>query len=426
MSTTILPDIIEQHFEEASILWNIREKIARSPEQTLTHLVDFDNRVEAHLDGLRIAADEGREVWLPLAKWSEPAEVFAASAVIFEANHKPDVDAMVDEVVGAARAAADDPEAPDPIRGMASALGWLSYNLAAPHLRALLAADCPIRRRAGIAASALHRRDPGPSLQAALGDPDTPLRARAFKAVGELGKTGYLAQFREALKDPEPAVRFSAAASAARLSANPGAVEALRKIGESEPRFARSAIQLAARRLPLPAAKAWHASLAKNSKTLHLAILTAGAMGDPAVVPWLIERMSQPALARHAGEAFTLITGIDLKDQKLELKASPPPSPGPVIDRAEVIKWLGPDQNLPCPDAKGIANWWRQNAGQFSADVRHFLGKPITIESLNEALRSARQRQRTAAALELAIRQPTVPLFDIRGPGFKQKQVLAG
>ena len=38
--------------------------------------------------------------------------------------------------------------------------------------------------------------------------------------------------------------------------------------------------------------------------------------------------------------------------------------------------------------------------------------------------RIGRQRQRAAAALELAIRQPSQPLFEVRAPGFRQQTIL--
>ncbi len=52
------------------------------------------------------------------------------------------------------------------------------------------------------------------------------------------------------------------------------------------------------------------------------------------------------------------------------------------------------------------------------------LGKPITIDWLQQVLQIGRQRQRAAAALELAFRQPGQPLFNVAAPGFRQQQVL--
>jgi len=82
------------------------------------------------------------------------------------------------------------------------------------------------------------------------------------------------------------------------------------------------------------------------------------------------------------------------------------------------------DENLPWPDPNLIQKWWLSNRGAFQPGTRHLLGKPITIDWCKQVLRIGRQRQRAAAALELAMRQPGNPLFEVRAPGFRQKQVL--
>ena len=57
----IIPVIIEQHAEEASFLWLLRDSAVNESHYSLSDLANLDNRVEAHLDGLRIAGDEGWE-----------------------------------------------------------------------------------------------------------------------------------------------------------------------------------------------------------------------------------------------------------------------------------------------------------------------------------------------------------------------------
>jgi hypothetical protein len=48
------------------------------------------------------------------------------------------------------------------------------------------------------------------------------------------------------------------------------------------------------------------------------------------------------------------------------------------------------------------------------------MGKPISIDWLEQVLRIGYQRPRAAAALELAILRPGQPLFEVRAPGFRQ------
>jgi hypothetical protein len=52
------------------------------------------------------------------------------------------------------------------------------------------------------------------------------------------------------------------------------------------------------------------------------------------------------------------------------------------------------------------------------------LGKPMTSDWLKMVLRDGRQRQRAAAALELAIREPSRGFFNVKAPGFRQIELL--
>jgi hypothetical protein len=48
----------------------------------------------------------------------------------------------------------------------------------------------------------------------------------------------------------------------------------------------------------------------------------------------------------------------------------------------------------------------------------------MSIAWFQDVLRNGMQRQRAAAALELAMWQPSQPLFEVRAPGFRQQQRL--
>lgn len=82
------------------------------------------------------------------------------------------------------------------------------------------------------------------------------------------------------------------------------------------------------------------------------------------------------------------------------------------------------DEDLPWPNAQLIEKWWFTHRIEFTNGTRYLLGKPMTVDSLNQALQIGRQRQRTAAAIELAMRQPGQPLFNASAPGFQQQALL--
>ena len=78
------------------------------------------------------------------------------------------------------------------------------------------------------------------------------------------------------------------------------------------------------------------------------------------------------------------------------------------------------------PDPVAVRKWWEGHQGGFSSGTRYLVGQPIGPESLGRVLREGYQRQRAAAALELAIMTPGKPLFEVRAPGFRQQRLLGG
>jgi uncharacterized protein (TIGR02270 family) len=82
------------------------------------------------------------------------------------------------------------------------------------------------------------------------------------------------------------------------------------------------------------------------------------------------------------------------------------------------------DANLPWSDPIRIQKWWNARQGRFARGTRYLLGKPITVESLREALKTGYQRQRAAGAIELAILKPGRPMFEVRAPGRRQQSML--
>ena len=82
------------------------------------------------------------------------------------------------------------------------------------------------------------------------------------------------------------------------------------------------------------------------------------------------------------------------------------------------------DEDLPWPDHDRINKWWDENKQNFSHGIRYLCGKPISVEHCLNVLKYGYQRQRDAAATELAMLKPGQPLFFIKAPGFRQQQMF--
>jgi uncharacterized protein (TIGR02270 family) len=201
-------------------------------------------------------------------------------------------------------------------------------------------------------------------------------------------------------------------------------VATLQALAEAGGPLAEPAAVLAVRRLDVSQANAWRQRLARKPALARVAVAAAGSLGDPDAVPWLIEQMQAPPLARAAGEAFSLITGTHVAYDKLEGKKPEGFEAGPTENPADENVAMDADQDLPWPDPKAVQVWWQANAGRFARGTRHLLGKPISVESACHALAAGRQRQRAAAALELALLRPGRPLYEVRQPGFRQQRDL--
>ena len=135
--------------------------------------------------------------------------------------------------------------------------------------------------------------------------------------------------------------------------------------------------------------------------------------------------MAIPELARIAGEAFTMIIGVDIAYEDLEGEWPEGFEAGPTEDPADENVDMDPDEDLPWPNPELINKWWHARRSEFQPGTRYLLGKPMSRDCLQDVLRNGRQRQRAAAALELVIQQPGQPLLEVRAPGFRQQQLLS-
>jgi uncharacterized protein (TIGR02270 family) len=269
----------------------------------------------------------------------------------------------------------------------------------------------------------VHRQDPGTPLAEALSDDNPYLKSRALRAAGELGRTDLLPLVSRGRDSGNAACRFGAAWSLALLG-DADAADPLWSFVKPEEVFAEEAVRIAMRRADPPKALLWQRAIAEDTQTRRLAAVGAGAIGDPVLVPWLFEQMKTPPLARVAGEAFTMITGVDIAYEDLEGERPEGFEAGPTENPEDENVEMDPDEDLPWPDPELIQGWWGRNKGQFRNGTRYLMGQPISSEHLNQVLRNGRQRQRAAAALELTLMQPGLPLFEVRAQGVRQQHLL--
>lgn len=410
-----LPAIVEQHAENAAFLWLLRDRAVLAPHISLAKLTELDGRIDAHLDGLRLAGDQGWQTCCDALAQGVTGELFAASVLALESADPGRIAVVL------AVAARTTPLA----RAVVSAIGWVSPDLAVPIITHLVQSEVPLHRRIGVAGAAVHRINPGEVLNSSLRDRTNPLLvARALRAIGELGMKQMKSAVCAHLDSADDDIRFAAAWSACLLGER-AAVRVLGGFAVDAGRYAERACSIALRCLPLRDAYKAHDEIASHPELTRLAISAAGLIGDPALVGWLLHCAAAPEAARLAGEAFTMITGADLEQPAL---AGEPPEgfdAGPTDDPGDENVAPDPDEHLPWPNWEGLRDWWYDYRDQFRAGSRYLLGNPIEAGWLYEVLAAGKQRQRAAAALELALDRPGNVLFEVRAPGGEQKRLLS-
>lgn len=412
-SASVIPVVIDRHAEDAAFLWLLRDAAIHEPHYKLKDLAELDNRLAAHLDGLLIAGDYGWDVAKNALDIGEPGEVFVAAWLAIGA-----VDGKkIDRVLDAAKTSKENH------RAIVSALAWHPEESILGLLKSFFNANDSAYLALAIAACALHRIDPGSALQKALANPGERIVARALRAVGELRRKDLVPAITPIRNSKIESHNFWANWSVA-LMGDRSALRPLMHHCHSNTGFASRALQLIARTMDLKGVQKLLQVLAQDENTTRLAMMGAGISGDPMWIPGLLKHMENPEIQRVAGAAFSMITGVDLAYEDLDGDWPEGFEAGPTEDPADENVAMDEDEDLPWPNRVLLLQWWENNKQRFPSGQRYLCGKPISDQNCIEVLHSGYQRQRNAAALELALMGK--PFYETRAPGFRQLQQLKG
>jgi uncharacterized protein (TIGR02270 family) len=413
ISALVNREIVARHADEAAFLWSLRRQACSEPDYTLLDLQSLDERVEANLEGLRVAADLGWDACRANLEKMAAGEVFALSVVAFSSNRR---DWMRDALFAACAE-------PHLQSGLVSALGWLPFETVSPWLSLLLRSSTPEYRRIALAAYAIHRCDPGSHLSAAVNDPNPGLRSRALRAVGELRRQDFRGTLLDHLRDDDSDCRFWSAWSLTLLGERQGLAELRRVVEAAEPQQLR-ALELVVRAMHVEESRSWVSDVSRRGVSPTI-VMAVGIMGDPVAAGWLIDRMSEPLLAKVAGEAFATMCGVDLALQDLVHEPDDTPTDSESAEADAVDENLQHyENNLPVPAPSLVAAWWQENRQRFTAGTRFMCGQPISVQAARSILVSGKQRQRRAAALQLACLDASAPYYEVRAKGARQAAQL--
>lgn len=401
----------EQYADDASFLWLLRRNAVNQPNYYLHDLTELDQRIDAQLDGLMTAPEESWEICEASLSSQQPGEVFVSAVLAFRSLDVRKIQIAVEAGLSDINARA----------GLVSAMAWLPGRLVHSWTKKFLTSKDLDHKYLALSVCSARREDPRDYLTSILQRSDclehVNLYARALRLIGELKRFDLLPELLRGISAENKTIKFWALWSAILLGEKHLVSQLQDWVFKPNPLQSR-AIDLCFRVLPTDSAREWISRLAQNPANQRMLIRAAAVLGDPQAITWLLNQMRTPGLTRIAGEAFTIITGIDLEAHKLILEDIPEldevlPDDGAQnedIDSSE-------DQNLPFPDTAKLAAVWQKYQQRFAPGQRYFMGQMLNGDHqisnhLRNTYQNGTQRQRAAAALELSLNEPSQYLLN--------------
>jgi uncharacterized protein (TIGR02270 family) len=303
-SRPIVAEIVKQHVEMAAFQWAQRDTLMEPDPPDMRAVRSVDQRLEANLDGLRIA---GSAAW-PLiesyfAEYGEKGELFLYAWFAIE----------LDDTERVAKAVEFGRAAETPL-GLFGALNWHRAGRIASYVRDWIGSHDGFRRLLAVSACLGHRVDPKRMLERLVRDPDARVRALAMRLAGALKRADLGDHVRAGLDAAEADVRFWSAWSLTEIGQGAMATSELKKVALGRGPDALTALRAIVNTGPEKDVRAWMGILMKSPKTSAVAVRGAGMFGDKSVRPWLIDRMAEPENCLAAASAFLELHG-EVDDQ---------------------------------------------------------------------------------------------------------------
>lgn len=397
------PGVIDQFAGDASFLWLLRSIAVKQPHYTRADIHQLEQRIDAQINGLMTTLEESWPVCVEALELNDPGETFTAAVLAFRSHD-------VNKIHTAVKSGLSDDET---AKGLISALGWLAAKLVNGWIEKFFASKDLDHKYLAVAAASVRREDPGEALTRILQRDDCrqheKLYARALRLIGELGRQDLISLLDDGMQAEQEDVCFWSNHSAILLG-NQAAVENIKSHVMAAGKYQQKAIAIAFRTLSVEQGQQWIKQLAEDTALERAVIVATGTLGDPYAINWLLAKMEQPFHSRLAAEAFTNITGIDLEQNQLTMDPPEDLAPQPNDDPDDDDVALDEDENLPWPDIDKVKTIWSNHGRNFISGQRYFLGRNINAGLLEDKLINARQRQRQAAAMELALLDAGRPL----------------
>ncbi len=383
-----ITDLLQVHAEDLAFLWGQRREALVSPKHTLREFTELNERIEAHVQGLLVAEPAALVAMLqPQLAAPDRDEAFAAACALLRLNESSATHSVVVEFSRASGPT---------LAGLRDALSFAPHTLFAAEMQSALDQAKPITAVSAAAVLANHRLldSQSPRLALLLEDADPSVCELAWRAAAVADATAKHGtpkrQFKHALAHAAPAVR-SAGWAAAAWSGQAHAMPLLRQVAAGGDAVALHWLAVLGSDEDAPLLQ--KAALAMDDAATRCALLAR--YGHPSALNALV-RWMDPAdvtLAVAAGDAFTRITGADIRGQRTTL---PVPE-----DADEFTREMAPEVWL--PDAGKARALMGQHGAEWAGGSRWCKGLRLDGETIGEILTQLDFEARWDAAARAAM-----------------------
>lgn len=374
----IITDVIEEYLEEAAFLYEHCCSLCDNPEITWRDLQDFENRMEAHLDGLVLAETVGLEACRQRVRNNNPFDIFTAVCVFCRQRQKEMLLELLDQIdLGdpvCLAAVTDALKHETPVQWQADILELLASGHAG---KCLVAAKV----------IGFQRLPAGDQLVQAVLTNDAVTRAALAWALGRIGHAGA----RDLLYDQltrvdDEKTGINTTLALLRLG-DPRSLDHCMAVLKEEP-WPALPLGLAAGRSAL-------GPLRDLAGAHPEGLIALGLLGDMNCVDFLLFQLENPALAEFAALSLNLISGAELYEEIVvskpaEADEGPPEQDArPGSSRTEEEDQAGANRTTLrrlSQSGGDWRSWWQDHMNEFDPQVRYRSGQPYAPAVLLESL----------------------------------------
>lgn len=396
----VVREILRQHIEDASYLWSHRSGNLWSPIFFREHMVRLDNKLDANLEGLRIAGVNAVEQSLKnLMRWQTPEEAFVVTYILAHINDTDAMTTLEEQLV----------KKPTLSNGAAAALLWAEPTVTESIIDRWWFSEHDVLRQSAIPAAIIHPElDMETFIQQSAQDAFPGVRLKAYRAIGEWCMSRYRCILEKGIEESNIFCRAEAAASLALL----GDTSVIHFLPDVFQFFQHSRLSryllIWSTLCSQPQFESWlaHCNGKEEYRSMLWALAFRGQASSLTELKKFIQYGYEPALATYI---VSHITGVDLEEEGL-LEIIGPEDKDDLDDEANPY-----EAGIPSPNVDAIISWIDKHTDDFPPDCCCIAGSPIK-DLAGDIFNSGTQPQRWQAALHLTLDGKKGALPSLLGP----------